>query len=1258
VGPTKGAASTPDSIRWKKRSHFLVYVCYVSKELHTGLAMRTERSAVIKKQHIVVLVALLSILFFIGGYLYYRSQVEEGRLKAHQVLFTTGMLKANQLAVWYKDELYDASVFSHNPLLKNLIGNWFVTGRESDKSHITDLLVLTQDSHSYENILLTDHHGRLVLSLDQDVEEIESILLDHIRRAVNTREIISTDLYKSSVDQRIYFDVLAPILNEHDEPIAVLVWRLDPHEYLYPFIRSWPTQSKTGETFIVREEDDGVLYLNELRHRTDTALTLRFPLTRESIPSVQAVLGYKGIVDGKDYRGVDVLSDFHKVPGTPWFIVAKIDKSEIYSDLYSKAGTIFAFVLLLTLLSAAGLAFIYSHRQRNIYQELYNAERELWQSQEEFRTTLYSIGDAVITTDAAGTIQSMNSTAERLTGWVEADARGNPIERIYTILNEETRRSIDNPVQKVLREGLVVGLANHAVLISKEGKEFPIADNGAPIRNKAGEITGVVLVFRDQSPERDAARQLRESERRLSTLMSNLPGMAYRCSNDPQWTMEFISEGCIDLTGYSRDELEGNRVFAYADLIHPDDQKMIWDEVQNALSSNRPFELTYRIRTAQGIEKRVWEQGTGIYNDSGDVAALEGFIIDITEREQMQDRILLQATALESAANAIMITDRDGKIQWVNPSFERITGYSTEETIGEQTRLLKSGKHDTAFYRDLWETVLSGKVWHGEMTNRRKDGSYYYEEQTITPVKNESGEITHFVSIKQDITTRKQAEEELRRREQQFRLITENVPDMIVVLDTEGKRLYNSPSYEPLLGDPVSLAGTDSFQDIHPDDRERIKRIFYETVKTGNGHQTEYRLLSKDGSICIVESRGGVIRDEQGNVSQVVVVSRDITEKRRLEQQLLRTQRMESIGTLAGGIAHDLNNVLAPILLSLNIIKRKVADPKTEKLIETIESTAKRGSDLVKQILSFARGMEGERTQVKLGILIDDVVKVLKQTFPKSIRLKTDTPKNLWTMSADATQIHQVLMNLCINARDAMPDGGHLEIKADNTVIDTQYAKMNLEAKPGYFVRISVSDTGSGVPHRILDRIFEPFFTTKEHGKGTGLGLSTVHTIVKSHGGFVNVYSEEGKGTVFNVYFPAAGTGGGDITEEKNELPAGSGELILVVDDEEAIRAITETTLEANGYRVITASDGREAIAMYTEYRRHIALVLMDLKMPNMDGSDAIRSIKKINPSARLIAMSGLVQDGQSTEKEFVGFLHKPFTAQTLLLSIYEMIGK
>jgi nitrogen-specific signal transduction histidine kinase len=392
----------------------------------------------------------------------------------------------------------------------------------------------------------------------------------------------------------------------------------------------------------------------------------------------------------------------------------------------------------------------------------------------------------------------------------------------------------------------------------------------------------------------------------------------------------------------------------------------------------------------------------------------------------------------------------------------------------------------------------------------------------------------------------------------------------------------------------------------------------------------------------------------------VISAIRDMTEKKKMEAQLLRTQRLESIGTLAGGIAHDLNNVLAPIMMSIDILRLKYSNAEAERILATIESSAQRGAGMVKQILTFARGIQGERVTLQIEHLIKEVTKILKQTFPKTIEVRTTLEGKLWPLVADATQLHQVLMNLCINARDAMPNGGTLTLHAANFLVDETFAAMNSEAKVGPFVVVRVTDTGTGIPIHIRERIFDPFFTTKSLEKGTGLGLSTVRGIVKSHGGFVSVYSEMGKGTEFRVFLSAQQSATTELLQvEQRALPVGNGELVLVVDDEAAILDIAKQTLQMSGYQVLTARDGAEAVALCVQHPGEIKLMLTDMMMPIMNGPATIRAIRRIDPRIKIIAASGLGSTLKATdpkELQIEAFLQKPYTADRLVKTIHALL--
>jgi len=484
--------------------------------------------------------------------------------------------------------------------------------------------------------------------------------------------------------------------------------------------------------------------------------------------------------------------------------------------------------------------------------------------------------------------------------------------------------------------------------------------------------------------------------------------------------------------------------------------------------------------------------------------------------------------------------------------------------------------------------------------------------------------------------------------------------DAISVRNLGGELQYWNRGAENLYGwTPPEVLGRNAGELLNPPGYARPIEAQQHTLDAGSW-AGELNQLTQTGRTVVVQSRWSLVRSPLGEPKSILVVDTNITEKKKLESELFRVQRLESIGRLAGGIAHDLNNVLAPILMSVQMLREEMPNATALSLLDTLESSAQRGAAIVKQVLTFARGIEGQKIPLQLSHLIKELVCTVRETFPKNITLEVEMPPDLWMVTGDTTLLQQVLMNLCVNARDAMPGGGALTLAAENVWLDENFTQVNPEAKVGPHVRVLVSDSGVGIPSEVLENIFDPFFTTKSPDQGTGLGLAAALGIVKSHDGFIQVLSRLGKGTEFKIFLPAVAAASPIVAEpDTTPLPHGQGETILIVDDEDNIRAVAKRILEKHGYRVLTACEGTEAVAVYAQHYADIKLVMTDIIMPYMDGMATIRALKKMNARLKLVAASGLGSDPKLTDPAELGvhaFLRKPFTAESLLRTLQRVL--
>ncbi|HSH15143.1 MAG TPA: PAS domain S-box protein, partial [Verrucomicrobiae bacterium] len=626
----------------------------------------------------------------------------------------------------------------------------------------------------------------------------------------------------------------------------------------------------------------------------------------------------------------------------------------------------------------------------------------------------------------------------------------------------------------------------------------------------------------------------------------------------------------LQLLGYGREEV---RQLSFADILANEEEvRRAYQSMQAQLTTDvSEGVMEYQLKRKDGT--LIWvELASSLVLEDGKPAAIQGIARDITARRiadlkvrESEERFRLLSKATKDAIwDWNLVTNE----LWWNEGIETLFGYrhtEVEPTIDSWYNRVHPDDKD-AIVADVHRAIETGAAsWSGEYRFRRHDGSHAHVLDRGYIIRDPGGKAVRMIGGMTDLTERKEAEQRIAEQA----ALLDIAHEAILVKDLEDRIIYWNKGAERTYGWKAAEALGRKSRELLQPDPIKFEAALTELVETGEW-RGELEKRNKANQLLTIEVGWTLVRDGQGQPKSILAINTDITERRKIENQFLRAQRMESIGTLAGGIAHDLNNLLAPILITSQLLQDDAPNDEYREMLQTVQTCAQRGAELVKQVLSFARGAEGERIPLDVSHLLRDIRQVVRETFPKNITTVFQLGRELWPVEGDATQLHQVFMNLCVNARDAMPQGGKLTVGAENLVLDEVYAGMNPDAQPGPYVVVRVEDTGTGVPVEIQERIFDPFFTTKELGKGTGLGLSTTLGILRGHGGFVNLYSEPGKGAKFKVYLPAKTTPGAAerTAVEQTRLPRGNGELVLVVDDEESVRSVTQKTLERFGYRV------------------------------------------------------------------------------------------
>jgi PAS domain S-box-containing protein len=805
----------------------------------------------------------------------------------------------------------------------------------------------------------------------------------------------------------------------------------------------------------------------------------------------------------------------------------------------------------------------------------------------------------------------------------------------------------------------------------KDGHYLWIDDDRRVVRNAAGQAVEVIGVWSDVTERRRAegivreASELLDRKRKrniiielaifalLNIAVLSVAILTHRFEGVTRWFLSHRFEVMDEMILAPVVIAAGLGVFAFRR----------WRETETVLTTHQQVQSALGLLHEE-LDRQV-KQRTIELKTSNHALEVEILGHKVTETGLKESNRRFQEM-LENVELIAVTLDKGGLVTFCNDYFLGLTGWRREEVVGSDW----CGKFlpgSLAAAREMFfATTNGGNIQsHHETPIKTRLGETRDIAWNNTILRDIGGNITGTASIGEDVTGRNRAGRILQESEERFRQLAENIHEVFWITDVSTqKMIYVSPAYEVIWGRTCASLYEEPktwLAAIRTEDRDRVEQAV--RLKQANGtYDEEYRIVRPDGSERWIRDRSFLVRGADGSITRCVGVAEDITESKGLQEQSFRAQRMEAIGTLAGGIAHDLNNILAPILMAPALLREYAHSDKERRLLDLIEQSAQRGSHVVRQLLTFSRGSGGERTGVKLHPLLEEMIGIMRETFPREIIIRDASQADLNIVLADPTQLHQVIMNLCVNARDAMPEGGTLSLEAKNVGLSAADVQAHAPASPGPYVAISVADTGDGIAPGNLDRIFDPFFTTKAPSKGTGLGLSTVLGIVRSHRGFIVVTSKLGHGTVFTIYLPAAADAVSVPTAQATDAPPhGHGELILVVDDEEPIRTATRLILEKHGYRVLTAREGAEGLAIFVENRGDVRLVLTDLMMPVMGGVTLIHALHVLEPAVKVLATSGLTDQEDRAKLEAVGvdgIVPKPCDPIELLKMISQQLSK
>ncbi len=1239
------------------------------------------------------IIIIAAFLLFLFGYFFYQNEKETIYQYKSNELNTINQIKTEQISNWLKERISEVEYFTENPPYDN-----YIVSLTQGKTNATDLyrkaLQHISTNSRYENIFILDNRGKILFSLDEKFSNVDAETLRRLDETRQSGQFSIQDLYYCNTDQKIHFEIIKPIKDPNGGVIASIFFRTDPRTFLFPLISNWMRHNDTEESLLVTNDQHQVRFLNHVRHEDNSRLQITIDLGNKKNLEVQAVLGLEGITEGLDYRGEKVLASIRKVPGTTWLLIVKMDKQEMYMVLNRNIVWIMSVVLLLMVTVSVLLAWLHYRKQRNIYRELFINQTELYQAQEEYGATLYSIGDGVITTDQHGNVKHLNPKAEKLTCWKEADARGVPVEKVFNIIHEYTREPVESPVRQVLQEGRTVGLANHTLLIAKDGTEIPISDSGAPIKDSQGNLLGVVLVFSDQIAERERRKllMLRLSmfeyaiDHSLQDILTKMIDEISRLFQSPIGLISLLTEDqqSVRMQSWSSNVTNQIRVneptgsyqtkgteswkevtSSKQPVVHNDCaascEKNVFFENQNQIFRELivPVIRKNRVVALLGLANKptdYTEQDIEIASFLSDVA-WEISDHKIHEEKLIESEKKFRKLFQEHSAVKLIIDPETGCIVDANQAAANFYGWSINELTTMKISQINTLPEDVI--RQKMNEARSNRNIHFEFKHKKANGEIVDIENFSSRVILGGKELLH--SIIHDISEKKRAIAALLESEEQNRLIMDNSMDAILLTQPNGKILTANKSATALF--QMSL---EELKNSHRDQllnaEEPNPADLSKLLKKSELTNTQLRFFRKDGSTFPAEVSMAQFKNQKEEYFTSMII-RDITERARWERELLdakekaeESDRLKS--AFLANMSHEIRTPMNGILGFLGLLQQDNLNKDNRlEYLKIVNKSGHRLLDTINDIIEISKIEAGEQKLTLSQTDLDEMIRFQYDFFKpqaaeKGIKLSIAeriSSERAMVMT-DKIKLSGILTNLIKNAikftsRGSVEIGSY--IQEDSSI---------------FFIK----DTGLGIPEEKKDLIFKRFIQadmriSRDH-EGSGLGLSITKAYVDTMKGKIWVESIPGKGSSFFVSIPYHPI---QNQNKANEQPENIQEqpinpiIILVAEDDQISYQYLEILLKKENLNLIRATNGIEAIEKLKE-NAQTAMILMDVKMPVMDGLKATQEIRKFNKDIPIIAQTAYAfpEDKRKTEEAGCNdYIVKPINKHILLEKIKKYAG-